>query len=1666
MRAALDEHTRLKKDELQTILHLFKEISTGQTTEEEAARALMGDETIALVNGSAIMGAVFSKYEERFKMPVIKRKKRTVTEKPGYQKTVFSQRSGIGFEKYALAEGSIKTSKRDEARVEESRGGEAEPVLRIEEEKESGSKPTQLSTQMKARTSLDLKTRELSSSSVSVGGKSKSVRPRGVGVRRLKMDPALMREETKHAERLESTMNYLANPRFPRSKVTLRGTMKNASDIGARVISVEPQSVEFRSYVPKTTLETTLWVINEASHSVRIRVLPPQTSVFSISLGRFPSAMGQLAPGMRCSYTLRFLPDSIRNYEDTVIVEADSGQTCEIRLSAQNDPPRLEIPDVIDCSPTLVDDTSTSIVRISNIGAPGDFWIIGTDEVGHEKEFFETISTRSSVSLPGGVFSVTPASFHLEKNQEMDITIEFSPTEPQLFESGFVVVMGNGDRKSVTIEGSGGYPMVALEEVERKPYDQSSSSPVIAFQDMTPGGAESKEFVISNPSPVPLHFVWEEEVLEGPQQMDHEHQTFEVFPRDGIIRAHKKEEFSIRFCPSSISRFDSILRLKLVGVPPPRSSGHPLWKLYQLQITRKQSQHQKRSINPLDPLGFFQKQPLGTDLTTMMDDGDTLALKKTEEEKEMSLEALEFRVCGSSRQWSASIFPLVVNIPGRVIPGRVYEQQIEVRNDGDSEIEFAWDTPIDLGCVSVDVIPFTDTIPPKSGFPVTVNVMGLKPSQESFSHDIICRFGHGITRTMCIQGQTGGAQVEILEPVINFGLVEVGATASWPLTLKNKTNQRVEFILVPHISGNHSAKEEEDAPTFVVAPSEGVLRPNETLIVSLFFRPMVCADLEGKIECAVVLGESSYVAVQGKVQTPVVLLDHYRADLGRTYVDIPVSHKVRMKNQTSLPCSFKWHLPETEEFVVICTTDVEEIPACGELDIELVVVTRRQGTVEIVIPCVVAGMDKLIGVSLSARVIGIKAIVELLKMPANPSLYCSSMVDAMIDDVFGVQKLHSLVPAIDFGVIPVGSSSTLPLRIRNMTACKSRFTLSVMQYGTIITAVSRKGTALPASRKDRAITAGVSWASEMVNYEGEEPQVVSHVSSHGDRAHISSEESHPYASERPRLGSSHERTMRFRSSRGMELVQTQLRKTVTKQKQGECLASGRGCALVLSSAGGKLDSWDEVNFEVSCMADMPGVYEDEMRMEVIGLPRISIPIRVQVVGSPLHVVGDVSELSFRTTIQGSDPIQRRIQVENICPYDLDVHWFIGKAIPHVIDVGFSESPVEGKQIMCHMEAASEEEELDDTPFLIKESSCLIPAGGKCGITLTFETPQDEFGTYEHRLVGVAKLRAGVVFEPLQRGSLEPIEIRLQGQTVEPNLDIHPSDRVLLSGDCALSYNQTLKKKITLKHTLFAASHMNYRVELQRSSMPHRLHFSRGSVSASGIIEKGEEKTLEIKFDSTEELLANEKQRIEPDQEVVTIEDSMEIILNNLKVITIPISVRIFFPAVQVAPRVLRFHVIEGESVLRTVIRNPSRSAMRWTITHEKEPNSSLREELTRELIAATAIAQDGDGLAQEGTEGEEGRDRGKQDVPSDEGPNVPLDGDDETEFVDDPTVFEFSRISGSMARGTPFVPEEEIAIRFVPKEQVPYRSFFRVTCSPAGRIDGFVVEGWGLFSET
>ena len=53
----------------------------------------------------------------------------------------------------------------------------------------------------------------------------------------------------------------------------------------------------------------------------RVRVLPPSTKFFSITLLSYPSEEGNLAPGMHATLHVRFAPDSLADYDDFLVVQ-------------------------------------------------------------------------------------------------------------------------------------------------------------------------------------------------------------------------------------------------------------------------------------------------------------------------------------------------------------------------------------------------------------------------------------------------------------------------------------------------------------------------------------------------------------------------------------------------------------------------------------------------------------------------------------------------------------------------------------------------------------------------------------------------------------------------------------------------------------------------------------------------------------------------------------------------------------------------------------------------------------------------------------------------------------------------------------------------------------------------------------------------------------------------------------------------------------------------------------------------------------------------------------------------------------------------------------------------------------------------------------------------
>ena len=79
--------------------------------------------------------------------------------------------------------------------------------------------------------------------------------------------------------------------------------------------------VNFVDYEAGGVYQIPLTLQNSSNVSRRVRVLPPASKFFSITLLSYPSTEGFLAPGMHATLNVRFAPDSLADYDDFLVVQ-------------------------------------------------------------------------------------------------------------------------------------------------------------------------------------------------------------------------------------------------------------------------------------------------------------------------------------------------------------------------------------------------------------------------------------------------------------------------------------------------------------------------------------------------------------------------------------------------------------------------------------------------------------------------------------------------------------------------------------------------------------------------------------------------------------------------------------------------------------------------------------------------------------------------------------------------------------------------------------------------------------------------------------------------------------------------------------------------------------------------------------------------------------------------------------------------------------------------------------------------------------------------------------------------------------------------------------------------------------------------------------------------
>eukprot|EP00981_Chlorochromonas_danica_P012830 scaffold5444_cov181-Ochromonas_danica.AAC.11 len=266
----------------------------------------------------------------------------------------------------------------------------------------------------------------------------------------------------------------------------------------------EPSSVFFIDYEIGQKYNRTLIFRNTSAVTRSVQVVPPKSSLFTLSAIKYPtnSVGGMVAPGMSVSTVLTFIPKELGDFEDFVKVLSESGSS-EVRIVAQREPPQLSIPPIVGLPDCLVGDAQRSSLTCVNNGGRGKFVLYAE---GVDKERMD----QSNVSLRIPPFTLYPTSFTLDKGESIDLVIEFVPLTMGLLQRRFSVFCDNGQEREFTIQARSKQLQVTMAEINHVLFDFHDNRTIhdMVFQGISIGSDSNQQLVVINDTGLAVEYEW------------------------------------------------------------------------------------------------------------------------------------------------------------------------------------------------------------------------------------------------------------------------------------------------------------------------------------------------------------------------------------------------------------------------------------------------------------------------------------------------------------------------------------------------------------------------------------------------------------------------------------------------------------------------------------------------------------------------------------------------------------------------------------------------------------------------------------------------------------------------------------------------------------------------------------------------------------------------------------------------------------------------------------------------------------------------------------------------------------------------------------------------------------------------------------------------------
>lgn len=457
---------------------------------------------------------------------------------------------------------------------------------------------------------------------------------------------------------------------------------------------------------------------NVTATSRMIRILPPETKYFCVSLIKYPGDDGVIAPGMACHVNIQFSPDSLSDYDDVFVIISDINRF-EVPIRAFRPPPELSIPLTLDAGCCLVGNKGETKIHCKNSGGAGRFRMLPPEAWPHPPA---TAYEYEKIYIPP--FVISPAEFSLKNGESIDLIINYNPTNEGKHSQEFVMVCDNCQVQRFTVVGVSCKVAMQICKVDSVVVD--FSNPIAAppeallFPSRVPGTTSTKTFQVQNVTPLGLNFRWENQngIYDDVNNL---HKAYTISPISGKISASGKMEFEVKFHPYDSIEYTDNLRLVVEKIP--RDSA-PYPKLL------PKVKEKRKTIKNHHGGGHG---------------GGAAAEERREHEVSLvDAPVLFCQLVGGGKCLDITMSPPISIIPGVTYPSKMYSSYVTVRNDDDVEAEYNWQKPYDSSLEPVGdldnkcqivITPSSGKIQPKSSIHVKVDFSPTTVGTPRAVHD-------------------------------------------------------------------------------------------------------------------------------------------------------------------------------------------------------------------------------------------------------------------------------------------------------------------------------------------------------------------------------------------------------------------------------------------------------------------------------------------------------------------------------------------------------------------------------------------------------------------------------------------------------------------------------------------------------------------------------------------------------------------------------------------------------------------------------------------------------------------------------------------------------------------------------------------------------------------